>query len=281
MLLVVAVCVGLLSCFGYVEYTRHNFIRSLFLVGYSTSTMGCPSAEMERNALAEADRLYINLFRAYRANLSRNTRVHLAWLLITRESPDYVAFAQQNINAVPWPEVRVWRFRYNDKALTPKYRDRILELLLLSPTSEAQLFAAHWYHGLGNLEESEDCYYAAMNNGEFWDALDAADALVNSTRYHQDAVNHLLSVVRDTDVSRAAYSLLDLYHVRQELAPLVEACEKDPGGTSRKRLVERLTQIIKEHEQGKRGKESRVKTPPGIPRYCATQMDPIQALRHE
>ncbi len=79
------------------------------------------------------------------------------------------------------------------------YRQNLLDLILASPTSEAKLFAGRWYRNQGNIAESEDAYHTAMTTGRFWDALDAANELIETDRYHADAVQHLLSVVRDSE----------------------------------------------------------------------------------
>jgi hypothetical protein len=245
----VAVSAAAVDWHLYTVYAKAKFLRGLHLVGFSTSLIGTPHAETERAAQEKAEHLNINLFEAYKHYLAEDVRFDLAWMLITRESLDYYEFAKSNIDSVPWPEVRIWRDRCKEHSLSREYRDRLLDLLLASPTSEAKLFAGHWYEEQGKTEESEGALHAAMNNGLFWDALDAADLLVDSERYHDDAVNHLLAVVRDAEyfTPRAAFSIAELYRVREELQPLVESCcDEPPNGPNRKKLVARLQQLVGE-----------------------------------
>lgn len=209
--------------------------------------IGAPREEQENAAHDRAEEFGIDLFAAYENNLESDLRFHLAWMLITNESTEYSQFARQNVSSVPWPEVRIWAARRNQESLSPDYRQKLLDLIIASPTSEARLAAARWYRKQGKIAESEDAYHAAMTNGLFWDALDAADQLLESERYHSDAVNHLLSVVRDSEhfTGRAAFSLMTLYDVRDELNPLVDTCRKEPkDGPNRKLLVDKLTQLV-------------------------------------
>ncbi|MBC8872677.1 MAG: DNA alkylation repair protein [Planctomycetes bacterium] len=261
-LLVIAALLAVVGYVGgwyaYTEYRKAQFLRDLDLVVFSTSLIGSPRGEEERAAHQRADELGIDLFAAYENNLETGSRFHLAWMLITNESPEYYQLAKQNIDFVPWPEARIWAVRRKQESLSPEYRKKLLDLVLASPTSEAKLAAARWYRKQGKITESEDAYQAAMTNGLFWDALDAADQLLESERYHDDAVYHLLSVVRDSRpfTGRAAFSLLKLYDVREELEPLVESCRKEPNdGPNRKSLVDKLTQLV-EKDVG----ESRPKT---------------------
>lgn len=209
--------------------------------------IGAPREEQENAAHDRAEEFGIDLFAAYENNLESDLRFHLAWMLITNESTEYSQFARQNVSSVPWPEVRIWAARRNQESLSPDYRQKLLDLIIASPTSEARLAAARWYRKQGKIAESEDAYHAATTNGLFWDALDAADQLLESERYHSDAVNHLLSVVRDSEhfTGRAAFSLMTLYDVRDELNPLVDTCRKEPkDGPNRKLLVDKLTQLV-------------------------------------
>ena len=243
-LLAAVACV--LGWHAYTEYRKAQFLRDLHLVGFSTSMIGSPRQEQENAAHDRAEELGIDLFAAYENNLESGLRFHLAWMLITNESTEYSEFVSQNVDSVPWPEVRIWAARRNQESLTPDYRQKLLDLILASPTSEAKLVAARWYRKQGKTAESEDAYHAAMTNGLFWDALDAADELIQSERYHDDAVDHLLSVVRDSEhfTGRAAFSLLNLYDVRDELDPLVDACRKEAkDGPNRELLVDKMTQL--------------------------------------
>ncbi len=242
-----AVVASVVGWYAFAEYRKAQFLRDLHLVGFSTSMIGSPRAEKELAAHQRAKKLGIDLFGAYQKHLESDLRFHLAWMLITNESTEYFHFANQNVDSVPWPEVRIWSVRRKQESLSPEYRKRLLDLILASPTSEGKLVAARWYREQGKMTESEDVYHAAMTNGVFWDALDAADQLVESERYHDDAVDHLLSVVRDSKqfTCRAAFSLLNLYDVREELEPLVESCRKEPkDGPNRKLLVDKLTQLV-------------------------------------
>jgi hypothetical protein len=244
-LLAAVACV--LGWYAYAEYRKAQFLRVLHFVGFSTSMIGSPREEQENAAHDRAEELGIDLFAVYENNLESGLRFQLAWMLITNESTEYSRFARQNVDSVPWPEVRIWAVRLNQESLSPEYRQELLNLILASPTSEAKLVAARWYRKQGKIPESEDAYHAAMTNGLFWDALDAADQLLESERFHNDAVNHLLSVVRDSEhfTGRAAFSLLNLYDVRDELNLLVDTCRKEPkDGPNRKLLVDKLTQLV-------------------------------------
>lgn len=250
-LLIIVPLLAAVACFlgwyAYAEYRKAQFLRDLHLVGFSTSMISMPREEQGNAAHDRAEELDIDLFAAYKSNLESGLRFQLAWMLITNQSTEYSQFASQNVDSVPWPEVRIWVSRRNQESLSPDYRQKLLDLILASPTSEAKLVAARWYLKQGKIAESEDAYHAAMTNGLFWDALDAADQLLESERYHNDAVNHLLSVVRDSEhfTGRAAYSLLNLYDVRDELNPLVDGCRNEPkDGPNRKRLVDKLTQLV-------------------------------------
>jgi hypothetical protein len=226
---------------------RTEFLDDLHLVGFSTSMIATPRAEQERAARQRAEDLGIDLFAAYKRNLDAGARYHLAWLLISDESADYIEFAKTNIASVPWPEVRIVAYRRRDNSLSLDYRQDLLDLILASPTSEAKLVAGRWYRSQGQIAESEDAYHTAMTTGLFWDALDAADELVETDRYHADAVKHLLSAVRDFEffTPRAAKSLLRLYNVEEELQPLAGSCVKErKGGPNRKKLVDRLTELV-------------------------------------
>jgi hypothetical protein len=232
-----------------------RFLHDLSLVHSSTSMIGMPRAEREQAVRHRAEELRIDLFAAYRGNLDEGRRYDLAWLLISDESPDYIEFAVANTHSIPWPEVRIWVHRRVEKGLSADYRQSLLKLVLASPTSEARLAAGRWYRAQGKIAESEDAYYAAMTTGLFWDALDAADELIDSDRYHADAVKHFLSVLRDAEyfTPRAAGSLLRLYRVCDELRPLVDACERDAKDVaSRKALLEELTRLV-ERDLGKTG----------------------------
>ena len=228
-------------------YRRTHFLHNLHLVGFSTSMIGATRAEQELAARQRAEELGIDLFAAYKRNLDAGARYHLAWLLISRELADYIQFAKTNIDSVLWPEVRIWADRRHDDSLSVAYRQNLLDLILASPTSEAKLFAGRWYRNQGNIAESEDAYHTAMTTGRFWDALDAADELIETDRYHADAVQHLLSVVRDSEyfTPRAAKSLLRLYNLEEELQPLVGSCVKERNdGANRKQLVDKLKELV-------------------------------------
>ena len=265
----VAIVALIVGWYGYTEYRKAQFLSDLHLVDFSTSLIRSPSAEQERAAHQRAETLGIDLFAAYENNLEHpgsatfirrsytifnlaSARFDLAWMLITNESTEYYQWVKQNIDTVPWPEVRIWRDRHSDDSLSSEYREKLLDVLLQSPTSEAKLFVGRWYLEQGKLAESEDAYHSAMTEGLFWDALDAADQLVESERYHLDAVTHLLTVVRDTDwfIWRASISLLDVYEVREELGPLVESCRKEPkDGPHRQELIAKLTRLVENDRQ--------------------------------
>lgn len=244
-----AIFASVIGWYAHSEYRKAQFLSDLHLVGFSTSMLASPRAEQEPAAHQRAEDLGIDLIAAYQNNLESVLRFQLAWMLITNESTEYLQFASQHVDSVPWPEVRIWVVRRNEESLAPEYRKRLLALVLASPTSEAKLASARWYRKQGKIAESEDAYHAAMTNGLFWDALDAADQLLESERYRDDAVAHLLSVVRDSEEfpSRAASSLLKLYDVRAELEPLVDSCRKESkGGPNRKLLVDKLTQLVED-----------------------------------
>lgn len=246
------VIVGLAGVVGwkvYDVYRVRRFLGELRLVHFSTSLIGSPGAEKERAAHQRARELHLNLFAAYRERLKRDARFSLAWMLISNESPQYYEFAMAHVASVPWPEVRIWVVRRKDAALSDEYRQRLLDLVLASPTSEGKLSAARWYGRQGRLTEAEDAYYDALKNGLFFDALDAADELLKSERYRAEAVRGLIDVVRDPRPfpPRAAMSLLRLYHVEEELQPLVDACLKNPNNQRlRTALVKRLTLLVEQ-----------------------------------
>lgn len=249
---VLALVVALACIVGWQVYSVHRvrrFLGDLHLVSFSTSMLGSPRAGAERAAQERARELDIDLFAAYEHRLEGRTRFSLAWMLISNESPRYYEFAQTSVASVPWPEVRIWIFRRKDPSLSEEYRQRLLDLVLASPTSEAKLAAGRWYRRQGRLTESEDAYYDALKNGLFWDALDAADELLQSERYRADAVRGLLGVVRDTKsfVPRAAASLVRLYGAEEELQPLVDACVQSPQDErQRAALVKRLKLLVEQ-----------------------------------
>ncbi|MCG8584238.1 MAG: hypothetical protein MI757_05950 [Pirellulales bacterium] len=262
-LLAVATMLAPVACivvwYAHVEYRKAHFLRDLHLVAVSTSLIGSPSAEQERAARARASELGIDLFAAYENNIETGVRNHLAWLLISDESIDYYDLAKQSIDTVQWPEVRIWIVRQDQESLSPNYRKKLLELILASPTSEAKLFAARWHHKQGNVTESESAYHSAMSSGLFWDALDAADQLLESETYQDAAVDHLLSVVSESEhfTSRAAMSLLILFDAREGLEPLVDSCRDErKGGPNRRLLIDKLTKLV-ENRVG----DSKVKLP--------------------
>lgn len=238
----------------YTDYRVDRFVEDLHLVTFSTSMIGSPRAETERAAAERARDIGIDLFDVYQAHLERGVRFSLAWMLISDEAPQYYDFAKANVTSIPWPEVRIWVIRRNDESLSDAYRQRLLDLVLASSTSEAKLAAGRWYRQRGRLAESEDAFFEAMTRGLFWDALDAADELIDSERYHPAAIWHLLAVVRDPRPfpPRAATSLARYYGVEKELQPLVDLCVENPRDEKQQAaLVERLTLVI-ENDLGAR-----------------------------
>ncbi|HEX5104983.1 MAG TPA: hypothetical protein VFV87_14285, partial [Pirellulaceae bacterium] len=222
---------------------QDRFVEELELVGFSTSMIGGPTAERLDAALSESDRLRVDLFEQYSKRVDSDRRYQLAVLLIERESLEYAEHAAARIHEVPWPEVRIWRIYAKSDSLSAEYRRKIQQLLLASPTSEAKLWAAKWHIQQGNEELAEDCYYSAMTNGLFWDALDAADKLVKSPRYRHDALHHLLAAVAESEsfVSRAAFTLMTELGLKDELKQLLADCKmKNADPTVRRALVERL-----------------------------------------
>lgn len=245
--LVAAACVG--GWFAFRDLRKVRFLHDLHLVGFSRSMIGSPRDDQELAAQRRADELGIDLFAAYEDSLEKNVRFDLAWMLITRESLEYSSFAKQNVASVPWPEVRIWATRLEERSITAGYRGKLRDLMLASPTSEGKLAAALGYREQGKIKESEDAYYDAMTHGLFWDALDAADQLLESERYRAAAANHHLSVVGDAEhfTPRAAVSILNLHGKREELSALLDACRKERrGGPNRKWLVEELTRLIEQ-----------------------------------
>src|SRR6476646_653010 len=170
------------------ESPQDRFVRELRIVHFSTSLIGGPAEGKVPSALAEAERLHVDLFSQYKKNFNVDNSTDLAWLLITKESPEYLDFAKEHVIDVRWPEVRIWRVRALDESLSDPYRARLRELILESPTSEAKLSAASWHRKRGDIQKAEDCFYAAMNHGEFWDSLDAAVDLLDSSRYRDAAI---------------------------------------------------------------------------------------------
>lgn len=119
-LLVVAVPLAAFVCvvasyYQYAEYREYRFLRDLSLVAFSTSMLGSPRDDQER-----AEEVGINLFAAYENNLKTNKRFDLAWMLIASESPEYIAFAKENVN---W--TKPLRGRTNTFALQRVSRDSL------------------------------------------------------------------------------------------------------------------------------------------------------------
>lgn len=229
--------------FAYSQYQQARFINQLDLVAFSTSMVGGPNPGAVRAANERAEELGIDLPAAYKNHLNEPPRFSIACLLIDRESHPYFDYCRENVADIPWPEVRIWRMRVNDKALTAATRGEILELLLSSPTSEAKLFAGRWYREQSRLEESEDAYFDAMSNGLFRDALDAADQLLDCPRYRADAIRHHVIVLKEGEhfTWRSAASLVRVYKLEGELKPLLEAAKTERGfGPKRKELVDIL-----------------------------------------
>ena len=233
-----------------------DFVYELRLVSFSNTQLFRPSPEDERAAHEKAQELHVDLLRQYKVNLDNFARYDLAWMLVTRESIDYYELAKEDVPSIPRFEVRIWRARYYRSSLSAEYRERLLELLLASPTCEAKLFAGRWFKEHGRARESEDAYYAILRNGQSSDALTAAERLMGTARYHDAAVNHLFTVVRKSKhfSARAAYSLLKAYSMRQELAPLVRSCERErPGGPNRTALVKKLSELRERHGEASNG----------------------------
>ena len=199
------------------------------------------------NPLKRSHKHLINyLFQQYQKNSKSNRRFDLAYLLITKQSPDYLADAQKNIETVPWPEVRIWRVQVNsDSSLPAEYRTKLKELLLASPTSEAKLWAAHWHEKRGEKDAAEDCLNSAMTNGLFWDALDAADLLLESPRYRDAAIAHHLRVLRNGEIftPRAARSLVRTLNASEEIKDLCDECKSSKWSDKHHRLVRELVSL--------------------------------------
>lgn len=247
--IVAGLFVAAVAGFAIQDYRRAKFLRELCLVKFSTHLIGTPYPEDERAARERAEQLGIDVFAAYRDSRSDYVRSQLAWLLISDESPEYFRFVQQNIESACWLEARIWVSRINRETVSPEYRERLLELLQASPTAEAKLAVALWHDRHDRRTEAEDAYYAALTSGSFWHALPAAEELLASGRYGNEAVDQLLLMVREADVfqTRPAYSLLDHYNVREELVPLVERCASEPKNKEvRVELVEKLTELVEQ-----------------------------------
>ena len=91
------------------ESPQDRFVRELSIVHFSTSLIGSPAEGKVSLALAEAERLHVDLFSQYKKNFNVGNATDLAWLLITKESPEYLDFAKEHVIDVRWPEVRIWR----------------------------------------------------------------------------------------------------------------------------------------------------------------------------
>jgi hypothetical protein len=91
-----------------------------------------------------------------------------------------------------------------------------------------------------------------MCKGEFWDAQDAADALVKSARYRRHAIEHLLTTLQrgESFVSRAAYRLLVEYELQDELAAEFKVCKGKHTADQRKALIDRLAQAVRQEFPG-------------------------------
>jgi len=238
---------GVLMWWTY-ESPQDRFVSELGIIHFSTSMIGGPAEGKVSEALQEAERLHVDVFKKYQKNARSDRRFDLAYLLITKQSSDYLADARENIENVPWPEVRIWRVQVNsDSSLPEGYRTKLKELLLASPTSEAKLWSASWHKHRGEDKEAEDCLNAAMNNGQFWDSLDAADLLLESPRYREAAIEHHLQVLRNEDnfTRRVAKSLIKALNAGEELNSLCDECKSSVWSDKCRRLVEALEQIAK------------------------------------
>jgi hypothetical protein len=244
--------IAVVLCFaGWVVYSKvreAQFLRELdCLVSVTTSLIAFPGPKQELAIQRRADNLGIDLFSTYKANLNKGRRLALAWMLITNESEDYFRHALANVESVSWPEVRIWVSRYRDESLSNEYRAKLLDLVITSPTSEGKLASARYYEMEGRFAESEAAYFDAMKGGAFWDALDAAEKLLASERYRQEAATFLLELVRDVEPfpDQAAYILLNHHGGREQLETLLKACHKEPpGGPNRTALLNRLKRQI-------------------------------------
>ncbi len=233
---------------GY-QYRRSvddRLLQNLCLVRCSTSMIGTPKPEK----IAEARRVLrdrgLDLFPTYRRLLGTGAELDLAWLLITDASDEYFRFTTENVATVPWCEVRLWVVRSRDQTLAASTRDTLVQLYLSSPTAEGQLAAGRWHRLQGNRDKSEVSFYSAMNSGSFWDALDAADALLTSERFRDDAEAHMFSVVRDrkTYVRRAAESLLRQWGELDKHKELLDRCDqKAVPEESHRELVARIREL--------------------------------------
>ncbi len=248
--LLIAVAV-VVSRYLWREYQTAEFFRNLHLVACSTSMIAQPREGAEQAAFQQAESLGIDLQNAYAERDS--CRLQLAWLLISRESTHYLEFARNHIETISWCEVRVWQVRRRDESLTEEYRQRLLELILMSPTSEARLAAAEWYTTQGRRAEAEEAWFAAMQSGFVMDAMDAAIQLLKSDRYEYEAALHLLNMIRESNplfVEGIAPILLDHYAARETLGPLVARCRTQaPGTPDRRLLVDQLGELIEQRRR--------------------------------
>jgi hypothetical protein len=231
------------------DHRREAYLRNLDLVAFSTSMIGSPNRGQVEAELQLADKAGIDLMDMYRECRKRGERFSLAWMLISRESPEYFQDAKTHIADVPWPEARIWCVRLNDKDLSTTTREQLLDLLAASPTSEAQLHVGRIFRSHGKATAAEESFYAAMTgkDSQFWDALDAADELKDSQRYHDEAMQYLLKIACESEyaVFRSSASIARECGQWDELEGFIRECEREPkNAAQRAKLKAILTELV-------------------------------------
>ncbi|MFI5378392.1 MAG: hypothetical protein ACHRHE_03725 [Tepidisphaerales bacterium] len=222
LVVVILVALPIVGRLSWAWHRRAQFVRNLDLVAFSTSLIGMPSVAELRAKSAEADGLGVDLMKEYRNHSDDGHRFQLAYLLLSRESSAYCSFADEHLREIPWPEVRIWRAMQSRERVSKAYGERLLKLVLTSPTSEGQLFAGRWYAEHDDPAKSEAAYLAVIALGPSFDAWDAAASLTRAPGQRSMALQYLLTEVRtEENWEPAAYRLLNALKVRKELEPLV------------------------------------------------------------
>ena len=258
-LLVVALAVLIAGVLTHRFYKRVQFFNRLQLVHFSTSLLAGAGPEEEQRARDEAAALGIDLFRAYEECHPLGTsRLDLAWLLISKESPEYLASASRRVKVIPWPEVRIWIHRQSDDSLSLTYCAKLRELILRSPTTEGRLWAGRWHLSQGREQQAESAFLDVLQQGPSFDSFDAALALADSPRYRETAIEHLLFAVKSPYsgmTSLAARRLGSLLNETGAISPVVRSYELSPTPQNREALVKKLEELVRKDVQSNARRE--------------------------
>ena len=258
-LLVVLLAVLVSGGLAHRFYKRGQFVNRLHLVDFSTSLLSGAGPEEEQRARDEAAALGIDLCDVYEeSHLLGTPRLDLAWLLISEESPEYLASASRHIKDIHWPEVRIWIHRQSDDSLSLACRAKLHELILRSPTTEGRLSAGRWYLRQGRKQQAESAFLDVLQQGPSFVSLDAAMALADSPRYRETAIEHLLSTVKSPYFAvenLAARRLGSLLNKTDAITPVVRSYELSPTPRNREALVKKLEELVRQDAQSNARRE--------------------------